>query len=76
MSEHDQLTIEGGDPGRLLTVRETAEMFGRTEKALRFQMHQGTAPPSAMVMGRRVFRESDVRAWIDAHFAEDAAVEE
>ena len=54
---------------RLLTVRETAVKLGRSEQQLRFQIHKGTAPSSAMIMGRRMFRESDVDAWIDEQFA-------
>lgn len=54
---------------RLITVREAADMLGRTEGQLRFQIHKGTAPRSALIMGRRVFRRSDVEAWIAGHFA-------
>ena len=60
---------------RLLTVQEVAALLGRSEGALRFQLHKDVdAPPSALVMGRRVFRESDVQAWLDAKFAASGAV--
>lgn len=52
----------------LLTVKEAARRCGRTEGAFRWHIHNGTAPPSAVIMGRRVFRESDLEAWIDQQF--------
>ncbi len=55
---------------RLLTVRELAERLGRSEAAIRWQIHREAAPKSAIIAGRRVFRESDVEAWIDAAFEE------
>ena len=56
---------------RLLTVPEVADMLRKTEAQLRWMLHIGTAPKSAKIGGRRMFRESDVLAWIDAAF-EDA----
>ena len=54
---------------KLLTVRETAERLGMTEAGLRWQMHTGNAPKSAVIGGRmRRFRESDVQGYIDAAF--------
>lgn len=53
---------------KLLTLEETAEILRRTPSALRYQIHKGTAPRSAKIAGRRMFRESDVLAWIDAAF--------
>jgi len=60
-------------PERLLTVREAAAKVNRTESALRYQIHTGNAPRSALIMGRRMFRESDVDAWIVAQFDADAS---
>lgn len=58
---------------KLLTVEEVAEMLRKTPAALRYQIHKGTAPRSARILGRRMFRESDVNAFIDAQFDVDAA---
>jgi len=53
----------------LLTLEETAEKLRKTPSALRYMVHKGTAPNSALVGGRRMFREADVAAFIDAQFA-------
>lgn len=55
---------------RLLFVDEVAERLRRSDAQIRWMIHQGTAPRSAMLAGRRVFRESDVEAYIDAAFTE------
>ena len=55
---------------KLLTVRETAERLRKSEKGLRWMIHQGIAPKSGKVGGRRMFRESDVEAFIAAAFAD------
>lgn len=52
----------------LLTVDETAARLKRTPQALRFMIHKGTAPRSALIGGRRMFRASDVDAYIAAAF--------
>jgi len=57
---------------QLLTLAETAKRLRKTESQLRWLMHQGTAPKSARIGGRRVFRESDVNAYIDAAFDAEA----
>jgi len=54
--------------GELLTVEEVAAMLRRTPAALRYQIHMGTAPKSAIIMGRRMFRREDVEAHIAAAF--------
>lgn len=53
---------------KLMTVDEVAEMLRKTPSALRYQIHKGSAPRSAKILGRRMFRESDVVAYIDAQF--------
>lgn len=59
---------------KLLTVEEVAEMLRKSPNALRYQIHKGTAPRSARICGRRMFKLSDVEAFIDAQFsAADAA---
>lgn len=59
----------------LLTVAEAAPLLFKTEAQLRWMLHVGTAPPSAMVGGRRMFRLSDIEDHIDRLFAEAAAAE-
>lgn len=60
----------------LITVGEAARRLGRTEAALRFMIHNGTAPKSALIGGRRMFRGTDVDAYIASAFGEDAATAE
>lgn len=55
---------------RLLTVRQAAALTGRTEKGIRWHVHNGTAPRSGLIGGRRMFLESDVAAWIEAQLDE------
>lgn len=53
---------------RLLTLEETAELLRKTPAALRYQVHKGTAPKSAKILRRRMFRAADVEAFIEAQF--------
>ncbi|WDG17479.1 helix-turn-helix transcriptional regulator [Microbacterium sp. Clip185] len=55
---------------QLLTVTEAAERLRTSPSGLRWQIHQGTAPKSAKIGGRRMFRESDVEAFIAAAFSD------
>ena len=55
---------------KLLFIRDVAERLGRSEAQISWMVHKGTAPKSAMIAGRRMFRESDVEAFIEAAFAE------
>lgn len=52
----------------LLTLAETAELLRKSEAQLRWMIHAGTAPKSAKIGGRRMFRSSDIEAYIDAAF--------
>ena len=52
----------------LLTLSETAAKLRKSPEQLRWMIHQGTAPRSAKIGGRRMFRESDVEAYIEAAF--------
>lgn len=54
---------------KLLTVAQAATRLSTTENGLRWMLHQGTAPRSAKIGGRRMFRESDVDDFIEAAFA-------
>lgn len=52
----------------LLTLPEVADALRKSEKQLRWMIHQGTAPKSALIGGRRMFRATDVEAFIVAAF--------
>lgn len=52
----------------LMTKKDTAALIGFSESALDWALHNKTAPPSAKIMGRRVFRREDVLKWIDEQF--------
>lgn len=63
----------GEMPLKLLTIPEAAELLRKSEAQLRWMIHMGTAPKSAKIGGRRMFREPDVVAWINAAFEEQTA---
>ena len=52
----------------LLTLDEVAERLRKSPAQLRWMIHQGTAPRSAKIGGRRMFRDADVDAYIEAAF--------
>ena len=54
----------------LLTLKETAEMLRKSEAQLRWMIHTGTAPRSGVIGGRRMFRLSDVEAYIEEAFSD------
>ena len=55
---------------RLLTIDEAAELLRQPVATLRYHRHLRVGPKSAKIGRRIVYRESDVRAFIDAQFAE------
>ena len=55
---------------RIIFAPEVAERLGRSEAQLRWMIQQGTAPKSAMIAGRRCWREADVEAFLADAFAE------
>ncbi|MGA1826960.1 helix-turn-helix transcriptional regulator [Microbacterium sp.] len=55
---------------RLLFVDDVASRLNRSPAQIRWMVNQGTAPKSAIIGGRRCWREADVEAFIDAAFAE------
>lgn len=57
----------------LLTLAEAAERLRKSESQLRWMIHSGTAPKSALIGGRRMFRESDVEEYINAAFEQGAS---
>ncbi|TQJ28225.1 excisionase family DNA binding protein [Curtobacterium citreum] len=58
---------------KLLTLAETAERLRKTPDALRWMIQKGTAPKSAKIGGRVMFREADVDAFVEAQFEEATA---
>ena len=57
----------------LWTLTETAEALRKTPSQLRWMIHQGSAPRSALIGGRRMFREADVESYIEAAFSQSVA---
>jgi predicted DNA-binding transcriptional regulator AlpA len=55
---------------QLRVIDEVAFQLHKSPDQLRWMIHNGTAPRSAKIGGRRMFRQSDVDAFIDAAFAE------
>jgi hypothetical protein len=53
-----------------MTLEETAAVLRKTPSQLRWLMHRGNCPPSALVGGRRVFDEDAVAAWLNDQFSE------
>lgn len=58
---------------KLLTLEEVAKMLRKSPAGLRWQIHAGTAPKSALVGGRRMFRDVDVEAYIAEAFEAEPA---
>jgi len=55
-------------PVVLMTTSEVSERVGVPEATLRYWHHLGKGPKSAKLGRRRVYREADVNAWLDAAF--------
>ena len=60
---------------KLCTLDETAEKLRKSPAQLRWMIHCGRAPKSALIGGRRMFRDVDIEAFIEAAFASDTALE-
>lgn len=54
----------------LLTLPETAKLLRKSDSQLRWMKHVGSAPKSAIIGGRVMFRRSDVEAFVAAAFEE------
>lgn len=70
------IQFEGGNMAKittLLTLTEAADHLRKSPAQLRWMIHNGTAPKSALIGGRRMFRESDVFDYINQAFEQDAA---
>ncbi|GAA1733057.1 DNA-binding protein [Microbacterium paludicola] len=63
-------TTPGRPRDRLMFIDEVADRLGRSTAQLRWMLTKGTAPKSAVIGGRRCWRESDVEKFIDDAFAE------
>lgn len=57
---------------KLLTLEEVAEMLRKSPAQLRWMLHSSTAPRSAKIGGRRMFRSADVEDYINAAFDAEA----
>ena len=58
---------------KLMTKAETAAALRKTTKQLEWMQYTGTAPKSALIGGRRMFRAADVEAWISEQFENASA---
>ena len=54
----------------LLTLEEAAARLRKTPAQLRWMRHAGTAPRSAKIGGRLMWKETDLEQYIEAAFAE------
>ncbi|MFF1574123.1 helix-turn-helix transcriptional regulator [Leifsonia sp. NPDC058292] len=52
----------------LLTLPEVAAQLRKSDAQLRWMIHVGTAPRSALIGGRRMFRQEDIESYIDSQF--------
>ncbi|WP_242864279.1 helix-turn-helix domain-containing protein [Microbacterium testaceum] len=59
------------NPNDLLTTEEAAKVLRMTLEGLRWAIYAGTAPRSAKIGRRRLFRRADIDAFIEGRF--DAA---
>lgn len=53
----------------LLTLPETAELLRKSEKQLRWMVHQCTAPPSIKIGSRRLFPAFELNKYLAAALA-------
>lgn len=54
----------------LCTLEEVAVMLRKSPAQIRWMIHVKSAPKSALIGGRRMFRTSDIEEFIEAAFAE------
>ncbi len=65
--------VQGRDATKLLRLPEVSEMTGIPEATLRWYRHMGTGPRSGKIGRRVVYREADVREWVNAQFEDSAS---
>lgn len=70
LQKHGVVAGPQSSPDRMLNKREVAEMCGFSVSTLYRLADQGKFPRSTKIVGHNVWRESVVRAWIDARIAE------
>ncbi len=58
---------------KLLTIKEVAERYPFPEPTLRYWRLRNEGPPSARIGRKVVYREADVEAWVEEHFADARA---
>lgn len=58
---------------KLLTLDLAAKRLGVAENTLRHWRQKGTGPRSARIGRRVMYRESDLKAWVDEQFSGGAA---
>lgn len=54
---------------KIMFIGDVADRLRRTPAQLRLMVHMGTAPQSAIIAGRRCWRESDVEKYIADAFS-------
>lgn len=59
-------------PMQLETLEEVAVRLRKSEAQLRWMIHNGSAPRSAKIGGRRLFKTTDVNDFINAAFDAEA----
>ena len=64
----DSTVAQVKSPSRLLTIDEVAESLRKSPAQLRWMIHRGTAPKSALIGGRRLFRLVDVERFVSEAF--------
>jgi DNA-binding transcriptional MerR regulator len=53
----------------LLTAADVARRLNTSIHTVRYWNASGTGPPSAKIGRRRLYRSSELEAWVDAQFA-------
>ena len=65
--------METVKPMQLLTLEEVAEMLRKSPAQLRWMLHNGTAPKSAKIGGRRLFSAKGVQEYLEEAFEAEAS---
>lgn len=58
---------------KLLTIPQAGELLGKSPRQMEWLIYSGQAPRSAKIGGRRMFRESDIEAWVNEQFEKESA---
>jgi hypothetical protein len=70
-SKRNRNSETSSDEDELLSIDDLAARLKRTPKAIRQAKYEGKLPPSALILGRPMWRRSVIEAWIAGRF--DAA---